>query len=183
VSDVGYPDGTTDFASLSPAEVEFANFVQGWWMREGAFNMVQATKPQSLAFALHDSPVRLAAWLLSMMASGSSDKLEERFTLDELITNIMLYWVTETAASSMRIYAENSRATYEEPTTETPSRSAVKAAVIHMPYDAPLPREWAERRVNVVRFSEMPKGGHFAAWEVPDAYVQDVRGFVRMVND
>jgi microsomal epoxide hydrolase len=183
VSDVGYPDAATDFASLSPAEVEFANFVQGWWMREGAFNMVQATKPQSLAFALHDSPLGLAAWILSMMASGSSDKLEERFTLDELITNIMLYWVTETAASSMRVYAENARASYGEPATEAPCRSAVKAAVIRMPYDAPLPREWAERRVNVVRFNEMPEGGHFPAWEVPDAYVQDVRGFVGMLND
>jgi pimeloyl-ACP methyl ester carboxylesterase len=180
VSDVGYPDGNTDFSSLTPPELEFANFVQGWWMREGAFNMVQATKPQSLAFALNDSPVGLAAWILSMMASGA-DNLEERFTLDELITNITLYWVTETIGSSMRTYAENARAMYANPSAEKPARSAVKAAVIHMPLDAPLPRAWAERKVNVVQFSEMPSGGHFAAWETPEAYAGDLQKFAGLL--
>jgi pimeloyl-ACP methyl ester carboxylesterase len=180
VSDVGYPDGNTDFSALTPPELEFANFVQGWWMREGAFNMVQATKPQSLAFALNDSPVGLAAWILSMMASGA-DNLEERFTLDELITNITLYWVTETIGSSMRTYAENARAMYANPSAEKPARSAVKAAVIHMPLDAPLPRAWAERKVNVVQFSEMPSGGHFAAWEAPEAYAGDLQKFAGLL--
>jgi pimeloyl-ACP methyl ester carboxylesterase len=181
VSDVGYPDGNTDFASLSAPELEFANFVQGWWMREGAFNMVQSTKPQSLAFALTDSPVGLAAWMLSMMSSGSPEKLEERLPLDELITNIMLYWLTETAASSMRVYAENARATYGNPGAAQPSRSQVKAAVIHMPDDAPLPRAWAERKVNVARFTEMPRGGHFAAWEEPVAYARDLQAFAEIL--
>jgi pimeloyl-ACP methyl ester carboxylesterase len=180
VSDVGYPDGNTDFSALTPPELEFANFVQGWWMREGAFNMVQATKPQSLAFALNDSPVGLAAWILSMMASGA-DNLEERFTLDELITNVTLYWVTETIGSSMRTYAENARAMYANPSAEKPARSAVKAAVIHMPLDAPLPRAWAERKVNVVQFSEMPSGGHFAAWEAPEAYAGDLQKFAGLL--
>lgn len=182
LSDVGYPDGSTDFASLTPPELEFANFIQSWWMREGAFAMVQATKPQSLAFALNDSPVGLASWMISMMSSGSADKLEQRFTLDELLTNIMLYWVTETAASSMRVYAENARAMYGNPGASKPARSDVKAAVIHMPYDAPLPRAWAERKVNVARFNEMPHGGHFAAWEAPQAYVDDVRGFAKLLS-
>jgi epoxide hydrolase len=176
VSDVGYPDGNTDFASLTPPEIEFAGFIQGWWMREGAFSMLQATKPQSLAFALNDSPVGLASWIISMMSSGSPEQLEERFTLDELITNIMLYWVTETAASSMRGYAENARATYGSDAPK-PARSSVPAAVIHMPLDAPLPREWAERHVNVTRFTEMPGGGHFTAWEAPAAYADDVQAF------
>lgn len=182
VSDVGYPDGTTDFASLTPPELEFASFIQSWWMREGAFAMVQATKPQSLAFALNDSPVGLASWMISMMSSGSAEKLEQRFTLDELLTNIMLYWVTETAASSMRVYAENARATYGNPGASKPARSEVKAAVIHMPLDAPLPRAWAERHVNVAAFNEMPHGGHFAAWEAPQAYVEDVRKFAALLN-
>jgi microsomal epoxide hydrolase len=131
---------------------------------------------------LNDSPVGLASWMLSMMSSGSADKLEQRFTLDELITNIMLYWVTETAASSMRVYAENARAMYGNPSASKPARSEVKAAVVHMPYDAPLPRAWAERKVNVVRFSEMPHGGHFAAWEAPAAYVDDLRGFAEQLS-
>ncbi len=61
--DVGYPDGSTDFASLGPEEGEFAQWIQSWWMRDGAFNMIQSTKPQSLAYALNDSPLGLAAWL------------------------------------------------------------------------------------------------------------------------
>jgi pimeloyl-ACP methyl ester carboxylesterase len=177
LTDVGYPDGNTDFASLSPEEQQFAGFIQGWWMREGAFNMVQSTKPQSLAFGLNDSPVGLAAWIMSVVASGTADKLDERFTLDELLTNITLYWVTETAPSSLRNYLENARAMYATPPATPPAPPSVPAAVAHMPWDAPLPRAWAERKVNVQQFSEMPRGGHFSAWEVPDEYAQDLEKF------
>ena len=176
VTDVGYPDGSTDFASLTPEEQAFAGHIQTWWMREGAFNMVQSTKPQSLAFGLNDSPVGLAAWMMSMIASGSEDKLDARFTLDELLTNITLYWVTGTIASSMRTYLVNAAAMYS-PDRVTPPRSAVPAAVAHMPWDAPLPRAWAERKVNVQQFTEMPRGGHFGAWEAPEAYAEDLRTF------
>src|SRR5262249_8932383 len=92
--DVGYPDGATDFASLTPEEREFAQWIQAWWMREGAFNMVQSTKPQSLAYALNDSPLGLAAWLMILFASGAEDRVEERFALDELLTNATIYWAT-----------------------------------------------------------------------------------------
>jgi pimeloyl-ACP methyl ester carboxylesterase len=182
VTDVGYPDGNTDFASLTPEEQEFAGFVQGWWMREGAFNMVHSTKPQSLAFGLHDSPAGLAAWIMSVVASGTADKLDERFTLDELLTNITLYWVTETAASSLRNYLENARATYGDPSATPPAPPTVPAAVAHMPWDAPLPRAWAERKVNVKQFTEMPRGGHFSAWEIPEAYTEDVERFAKLLE-
>jgi pimeloyl-ACP methyl ester carboxylesterase len=176
--DVGYPDGGTDFASLSPPEAEFAQWIQGWWMREGAFNMVQSTKPQSLAFAVNDSPVGLAAWLMILFSSGGADQVEQRFTMDELITNFMIYWVTETIGSAMRGYLENARAVYGNPGAPKPPRSDVPAAVARMPLDAPLPRAWADRRVNVVRFTEMARGGHFSSWEVPEAFVEDLRDFV-----
>lgn len=182
LTDVGYPDGNTDFTSLSPEEQEFAGFVQSWWMREGAFNLVHSTKPQSLAFGLNDSPAGLAAWIMSVVASGTEDKLDERFTLDELLTNITLYWVTETAASSLRNYLENARAMYGDPSAVAAGPPTVPAAVAHMPWDAPLPRAWAERKVNVQQFSEMPKGGHFSAWEVPQAYAQDLQQFARRLK-
>jgi len=182
LTDVGYPDGNTDFASLSPEEQQFAGFIQGWWMREGAFNMVHSTKPQSLAFGLNDSPAGLAAWMMSVIASGTDDKLSERFTLDELLTNITLYWLTETAASSMRNYLENARAMYGNPEAAPKSPPKVPAAVAHMPWDAPLPRAWAERKVNVQQFTEMPRGGHFSAWEVPEAYAQDVQAFAQRLR-
>lgn len=174
LTDVGYPDSSTDFSTLSPAEQEFAGFIQKWWMEEGAFNMIQSTKPQSLAYGLNDSPVGLAAWILSFMNARASIDLEERFTRDELLTNIMIYWVTETINSSIRVYYEMAHAT---PAPDRGQRSRVPAAVAHMPLDAPLPREWAERNVNLKHFTEMPHGGHFSAWEVPELYAKDLQGF------
>ncbi|MCC4769135.1 alpha/beta fold hydrolase [Methanosarcina sp. DH2] len=174
LTDVGYPDSSTDFSTLSPAEQEFASFIQKWWMEEGAFNMVQSTKPQSLAYGLNDSPVGLAAWILSFMNARASIDIEERFTRDELLTNIMIYWVTETINSSIRVYYEMAHAM---PSPDRGKRSSVPAAVAHMPLDAPLPREWAERNVNLKHFTEMPLGGHFAAWEVPELYAKDLQEF------
>jgi microsomal epoxide hydrolase len=114
--------------------------------------------------------------MMSMIASRSDDKLDARFTVDELLTNITLYWVTGTIGSSMRSYFVNAAATYSKDHV-VPARSAVPAAVAHMPWDAPLLREWAERKVNVQRFTEMPKGGHFGAWEAPEAFAADLREF------
>jgi pimeloyl-ACP methyl ester carboxylesterase len=180
VVDVGYPDGSEDFASLSAPEQEFARWIQGWWMREGAFNMVQSTKPQSLAFALNDSPAGLAAWLMILFANGSEDAaaIEARFSLDELVTNAMIYWVTGTIGSSMRNYLVNARAKYSQP-QQPAQRSEVPAAMARLPLDAPVPREWAARRVNLVQFTEMDKGGHFSSWEVPEAFCADLRAFVQ----
>lgn len=174
LTDVGYPDSSTDFSTLSPAEQEFASFIQKWWMEEGAFNMIQSTKPQSLAYGLNDSPVGLAAWILSFMNARASVDLEERFTRDELLTNIMIYWVTETISSSIRSYYEMAHAL---PSPNKGQHIKVPAAVAHMPLDAPLPREWAERNVNLKRFTEMPQGGHFSAWEVPELYTKDLQEF------
>lgn len=174
LTDVGYPDHTTDFASLTPPEQEFAGFIQGWWFREGAFNMIQATKPQSLAFAMNDSPVGMAAWLMSMICMGTTgEEIEKRFSRDELLTNIMIYWLTETIGSSFRIYYESANAAQG-----SGQRSEVPAGVAHCPYDAPLPREWAARRVNLQHFTEFPRGGHFTAWEEPELYAKDIQDFI-----
>ena len=174
LTDVGYPDQTTDFASLTPPEQEFAGFIQQWWFREGAFNMIQATKPQSLAFAMNDSPVGLGAWIMSFICMGTTgEEIEKRFSRDELLTNIMIYWFTETSGSSFRVYYESAHAS-----PSAGQRSEVPAAVAHCPYDAPLPREWAARRVNLQHFTEFPRGGHFTAWEEPEAYAKDIQDFI-----
>jgi pimeloyl-ACP methyl ester carboxylesterase len=175
--DVGYPDGDTDFTALTPEEREFAQWIQAWWMREGAFNMIQSTKPQSLAFALNDSPVGLAAWLMLLFSSGSEDSVEQRFTLDELLTNATLYWVTGSIGSAMQSYLENARARFGNPGAPKPAKSSVPAAVARMPLDGPLPKAWAERHVNLIQFTEMPLGGHHSSWEVPDLFAADVRAF------
>ncbi len=179
LTDVGYPDQTTDFSTLTEPEIAFANYTQQWWMNEGAFNMVQSTKPQSLAYGLADSPAGLAAWIMSFMASGTTgEEVEKRFSRDELLTNIMIYWVTQTIGSSVRRYFLDAHAP-PHPWKRTP----VPAAVAHPPRDAPLPREWAERRVNLEHFTELSRGGHFAAWEEPELYAKDVWESVGELRD
>lgn len=174
LTDVGYPDPTTDFSTLTEPEIEFANYIQQWWMSEGAFNIIQSTKPQSLAYGLADSPAGLAAWIMSFMASGTTgEEVEKRLSRDDLLTNIMIYWVTQTIGSSVRRYYLDAHAP-SGPWRRTP----VPAAVARPPHDAPLPREWAERRVNLRHFTELPRGGHFAAWEEPELYAKDVWEFV-----
>jgi pimeloyl-ACP methyl ester carboxylesterase len=78
----------------------------------------------------------------------------------------------------MRSYLEQARAFYGKPSAPKPVRSQVPAAVAHMPLDAPLPRAWAERRVNLRQFTEMTRGGHHSSWEVPDAFAKDMRDFL-----
>jgi microsomal epoxide hydrolase len=178
LTDVGYPDQNTDFATLSPAEIEMAQWVQQWFMEEGiGVNMIMATKPQTLAYGLNDSPVGLAAWLIGYSSSGQKGKAEfkTRFSADELLTNVMIYWVTETINSAARGYYANAHVARGG--TIEQSRS-VPAAVAHCPYDPPLPREWAARQVNRVHFTDFPRGGHFMAWEEPELYAGDVQDFV-----
>ena len=178
LTDVGYPDQNTDFSQLTPAEMEMAQWVQKWFMEEGlGVNMIMATKPLTLAYGLTDSPVGLAAWLIGYGSSGQHGKqeLETRFRRDELLTNVMIYWVTETINSAARAYYENMQVASGGNLGKS---ETVPAAVAHCPYDPPLPREWAARQVNLVHFTEFPRGGHFMAWEEPELYVKDVREFV-----
>jgi epoxide hydrolase len=176
LTDVGYPTGQEDFSTMSPPELEFAGFIQNWWMQNGAYAMIQMTKPQTLAYGLNDSPVAWAAWSMTLM----SDPTGERFSMDELLTNIMIYWTTETIASSVRSYYEGAQA---EPLIKPGERVGVPSAVAHCPLDAPLPREWAARQVNLKHFTDFPRGGHFVALEEPKLYAEDLQSFFRLLRD
>lgn len=182
LTDVGYPDQNTDFSALSPAELEMAQWVQQWFMEEGiGVNMIMATKPQTLAYGLNDSPLGLAAWLLSYASGGTKGKAEfkSRFPADEVLTNVMIYWVTQTIHTAARAYYANAHIA-REGSVET--STTVPAAVAHCPYDPPLPREWAARQVNLVRFTDFPSGGHFVAWEEPELYAADLQDFARTLR-
>src|SRR5690606_38343197 len=89
LTDVGYPNGTEDWSTMSQAEQELGQFIQQWWMSEGAYNMIQSTKPQSLSYGLNDSPVGLAAWIVEKFHAwcDHNGQIEKRFTKDELLTN------------------------------------------------------------------------------------------------
>ncbi|WP_346319648.1 epoxide hydrolase family protein [Chitinophaga sp. YIM B06452] len=174
LTDVGYPDGSEDWSTMSKAEQEFGQVIQQWWYKEGAYAMLHATKPQTQAYGLNDSPAGLASWIVEKFNAWRTPggTIEDYFTKDELLTNIMIYWVTQTINSSMRTYAVDvpqQLASHQK--VNTPTGVAV------FPGEAPLPREWAERKVNVKRFTIMERGGHFAALEAPELWVGELKAF------
>ena len=180
LTDVGYPNGSEDWSTMSPAEQEFGKFIQYWWFSEGAYNMIQSTKPQTLAEGLNDSPAGLASWILEKFYTWSDNKgnIETNFTKDELLTNITIYWVTQTINSSFRNYYVGAKESYSGPQgPQPPKRVEVPTGVTSFPAEAPLPIEWANRMVNVKHFAKMDKGGHFAALEVPELWTGEVRKF------
>jgi pimeloyl-ACP methyl ester carboxylesterase len=129
---------------------------------------------------MNDSPAGLAGWIMNFICMGTTgEEIEKRFGRDELLTNIMIYWLTETIGSSFRWYYESAHAA---PLENAGKRSDVPAAAAHCPWDAPLPREWAARKVNLQHFTDFPRGGHFTAWEEPELYAQDVQDFIRQLK-
>lgn len=163
---------------------EIANLAAGraFEQNESAYHRLQATKPQTLGYGLNDSPVGLAAWILEKFHTWSdcNGDVESKFTKDELLANITLYWVTETITSSTRLYYETAKAGHTGPTdgyVETPTAVAAFPKELRLP-----PRSWVENHFNVVQWTEMPRGGHFAAMEEPELLVEDVRTFTRLVS-
>jgi len=150
-----------------------------WWELEGGYSHLQGTKPQTLGYALNDSPIGLAAWIFEKFRSWSDcgGELESIFTRDELLTDVMIYWVTETPNSSARMYYESR----EQPLQLSPTnRVNVPVALAVFPKEIPIPpRTLAERGYNIQRWTVMPKGGHFAAMEQPELLAQDIREFFR----
>ena len=159
---------------LSPAESDWKTARDEWAQREGGYSHIQATKPQTLAYALTDSPVGLAAWMLEKFFAWSdgSEVLLDRFDIDELLTNVSLYWFSGNVASALRIYKENSA----QPLVFAPGERIVpQLCFANYPKEiVNPPREWVERVFNVARWSVMPAGGHFAALEQPASLARDI---------
>jgi pimeloyl-ACP methyl ester carboxylesterase len=164
---------------VPPAELQRYQARQAYMENERAYQQIQATKPQTLGFSLDDSPAGLAAWIVEKFHAwcDCDGNVENRFTKDELLTNITLYWVTQTGTSSTRIYYENRVA------AGNPGRVTVPTACALFPKEIVVPpRKWVEARYNLVRWTEMPRGGHFAALEQPELLVNDVREFFRGIR-
>ncbi len=161
--------------TLSETEQEFLRGRDDWYQREGGYAHVQATKPQTLSYALNDSPAGLAAWITEKLQNWSDcdGNIENRFSKDEILTNISIYWFTETIHSSIRLYLEAQKAPVHIPKG---TRVEAPCFVARFPKEDPMPpREWAERGYRILRWTEMPSGGHFAAWEEPERLAQDLR--------
>jgi pimeloyl-ACP methyl ester carboxylesterase len=168
---------TIPSGQLSDAEKQYLENGKQWSMQEGAYAMIQGTKPQTLAYAVNDSPAGLAAWIIEKFRSWSDSNgdIESRFTKDELLIHIMIYWVTQTANSAFRIYYES----MHMPPEQTHDKPEVPAALAVFPKDlVPAPRDFAERLFDVKQFTEMPAGGHFSAMEEPALLAADIRKFL-----
>ena len=148
-----------------------------WFTREGGYSLQQNTKPLTLAYGLNDSPAGLCAWILEKMYGWTqcNGYIGNVFSKDELLSNITLYWVTETIHSSIRLYNENSKNPLiigKNTFINTPT------AIAHFAYEQPFPpRKFVERGFNIQQWSEFPVGGHFPAMEKPELLADDIIGF------
>jgi pimeloyl-ACP methyl ester carboxylesterase len=148
---------------------------------ETGYALEQMTKPQTIGVALNDSPAGLLSWIVEKFRTWSDcdGHPENVFTRDQLITNVMMYWVTQTITSSARLYWEHQHA----PREDMPQSVPVPTGVARYPKEiVRFPRPWVERRYNVTHWTDMPRGGHFAAMEQPELFTEDVRAFFRTVR-
>jgi pimeloyl-ACP methyl ester carboxylesterase len=166
-------------AEMTEDERRWLSDQQQWLAEEGGYIAIQGTRPQTLGFALNDSPVGLLAWIVEKWRAWSDcgGDIESCFTKDELLTNATIYWVTETIRSSMHYYYEHR---LHPPAAVRPERIDVPTGVAMFPAEVMrVPRTAVERKYDVRHWSSMTAGGHFAAMEQPDALVADIRAFFR----
>ncbi|MFE2999826.1 epoxide hydrolase family protein [Nocardia sp. NPDC059246] len=160
---------TADPATLAPDAAAYLDRSAQWFRTDGGYIAEQSTRPNTLAVALGDSPAGLAAWLVEKLESWSD---KSAFTTDELLTWVTAYWATGTIGTSF--------ATYVEPVT-LPARIDTPTVLSVFPHDIkPEPRSYAEAFLNIRDYVEHRAGGHFAAWEQPEAYVGDIRRAIEL---
>jgi pimeloyl-ACP methyl ester carboxylesterase len=152
-------------------------------MEDGAYVAVHASQPRALAASLNDSPAGLASWIVDRFHSwcDSPRHLEHSFSKDELLTNITIYWVTQTIQSSIYGYLSETRNPSLGPNDHVDR--PVGLALFPKDIAGIPPRRLAERTLNVVRWTEMDSGGHFGAWERPEEFAADLNAFVNMLDD
>ncbi len=172
--------------NITEAERTLREARMAYMENERAYQQIQGSKPQSLGYGLNDSPAGLAAWIVEKfhgwtdMPQGADGDLDNHFSKDQLLTNIAIYWFTETITSSARIYYENSKTPPMKPIgyINVPTGAAIFPAEIFI-----TPKAWAEAAYDLRHWTVMPSGGHFAAMEQPELYVDDVREFFRLLRD
>jgi epoxide hydrolase len=153
---------------------------------ESGYSQQHATRPQTIGYALVDSPAALCAWIVEKFWAWTDHDghLENVLTRDELLDNVMLYWLPGTGASSARLYWESIRQVNQWITGSTEDTVAVPTGCSILPKELQRPsRRWAARRFLDIRYwNELDKGGHFAAFEQPALFVSEVRSFFRLVR-
>ena len=168
---------------VTEAEKAFLDRAVAWAADEGAYAAMQGTKPQTLAFSLNDSPLGLAAWMTEKFRSWSDcgGDVETVIPMDELLTNISLYWFFSDMTSTLRLYKENRARPH---VFEEGEHVAVPLGMAVFPKELPVPpRSWVERAFDVRQWNAMPSGGHFAALEQPQLLASEIRTFFRPMRD
>lgn len=160
----------------SPEAKEALEALAHYRQWEAGYSKQQSTRPQTLGYGLADSPVGQLAWIVEKFHAWSDcdGHPENVFTRDELLDNVMLYWLTNSGASSARLYWESFGSSRGGGKVLVPTGVARFPEEIFKP-----PRSWCEAAYNITHWTEMPRGGHFAAFEQPELFVDDVRAFFR----
>ena len=181
---VGPPKNGNAMESVTKAELTAMAEAAEMTKTGLGYMQLQSTKPQTLAYGLTDSPAGLAAWIFDKLHAWTDHAADEDSALspDQMLANITTYWVTGTANSAARLYYESARARtagqdMSVDRVEVPTGYAAYPGELYRP-----PRRWLEAACNLVHYVEMPRGGHFAAWEQPHLFVDDVRTFFRLVR-
>lgn len=190
LTDVPFSHSMEEPENATDAEKKFFKKIQKWQQTEGAYAMIQSTKPDSLSPALNDSPAGLAAWILEKFKVWSDD-FEGKFSKVDLLTNLSLYWFTQTAGSSSRIYLNAMRDLMNDkynplqkinPVNHSGEEVVVPTGFSILPKDiSQPPKEFAERFFNVVYWNGLNEGGHFAAMEVPEILDKELRKFAKEI--
>ncbi len=160
------PVDEADIATFTPAEQKRLEVMQEFMQVKFGFNLLQSNQPQLAAYALSDSPVGLMAWMTQLM---DPEEVGERF-----LVNWMIYWFTGTAASSIRLYYENAH----DPSAWAPKANSGVPTAVAVFQDGDIAiRRYGEEGHHIVRWTEYPHGGHYAALTVPEVWLNDVRQF------
>jgi epoxide hydrolase len=178
---VGFiPFGDVDEAELatfSDLERKRLDLVKEFLGDGSGYFQMQATRPQTIAYPLTDSPAGQLAWSVDKFHDWVDGPIDEAVSRDQILTNVMLYWLTGTAGSAANVYYENMHATpnWGRPPSQTPVGVAVFATDVAI-------RRYGEQSSNIVQWTDYGRGGHFAAMEAPDLFVNDVRRFFRRLR-
>lgn len=170
--------------ALTEKELKGLGMVNHTWTHETGYQKIQQTKPQTLGFALHDSPAGLAAWIIEKFRTWSdcNGDLDSIYSKDELLTNICIYWFSGSITSSCRLYLESM---LQWQMYFSKHYCKVPTAVAKFPADpfTQLPRAWIEQSWNVQQYTELDSGGHFPGLEQPDALIRDMDCFYSQLKD
>ncbi|TCM32477.1 epoxide hydrolase family protein [Novosphingobium sp. ST904] len=156
-----------------------------FFAKESGYYALQATKPQTLAFAMQDSPAGLCAWLVEKRRTWGHTRgdIESRFSKDDMLTTVMLYWLTDSFGTSARYYYEATHKLWQPSHGNLPVVAAPTGIAVFLNELVLQPKKWAEKYYNLKHWTQYPEGGHFAAAEEPQLVTEDIRRFFRGLRD